>query len=884
MHPAYNFLALSLVISLICDDAKSMAEPQPSQTSSLPSNSTISISKPKVPIKKELLALKSNEQKNLKNIAQLAWQGKKSYAEGKYTQAVKNWLIAAETFQSQNKPLLQAQALNYLSLAYQQLGAYSQAHQAIANSLNILKTQEQKKSSEQLKILAQALNVQGQVQMAQGQTEEALATWKESETIYAKIHNFEGKLGSLINQAQALQVLGFDLQAIETLKKVTQELQEQPDNQLKIVALHSLGNTLRIVGDLDKSQKILQQNLSLALAQKTKSSQPEVADILLSLGNTARAQQDYQAALSYYQQAASSSTNKTRQTQAQLNQLSLLLKTKQLKAAQTMLPQLSAKINELPPSRTTIYAQINYAQSLKQLKMAGSTVLPSWADVVQILAKALRQAKKLKDTRAESYALGTLGSIYEQNQQWVDARKLTEQALTLAQTSNASDINYRWQWQLGRLLRAQGNTNGAIASYTQAVDTLKSLRNDLVAINPEVQFDFRDEVEPVYRQLVELLLDSEKPSQKNLIAARNTIESLQLAELDNYFKTACLEGKPVQIDQVIDQQDKTAAVIYPIILQDRLEVIVKLPEQPLQHYRTRITQTQVEDLLKKLQQQMTEPFGLPETRSLSRQVYNWLLQPIQASLVENKTKTLVFVLDGALRNIPMATLYNGKQYLIENYAVALTPGLQMLPPQSIEQVKLEALTAGLTEARKGFSALSNVGLELKQINSEVPSTTLLNQKFTSTALSKQLDEDPFPVVHLATHGQFSSQASETFVLAWDKPIVVNDLSNMLRSRSQRDALELLVLSACETAAGDQRAALGLAGVAVRAGARSTLASLWQVDDKSSASLMSQFYQEVTNNKVSKAEALRRAQLQLLQSDRYSNPIFWGSFVLVGNWL
>jgi CHAT domain-containing protein len=216
----------------------------------------------------------------------------------------------------------------------------------------------------------------------------------------------------------------------------------------------------------------------------------------------------------------------------------------------------------------------------------------------------------------------------------------------------------------------------------------------------------------------------------------------------------------------------------------------------------------------------------------------------------------------------------------------LTPGLQLLPPEALERGQLKALTAGLTEARGGFSALTNVALELNQIKSEVPSTVLLNQEFTSTTLQKQINSVPFPVVHLATHGQFSSEANKTFILAWDKQINVNQLDNLLRgsAQSRPNAIELLVLSACQTATGDKRAALGLAGVALRAGARSTLASLWSLDDESSAVLMSQFYRELANTTVTKAEALRLAQVALLQNPRYQHPRYWAPFVLVGNWL
>lgn len=163
-------------------------------------------------------------------------------------------------------------------------------------------------------------------------------------------------------------------------------------------------------------------------------------------------------------------------------------------------------------------------------------------EIAQALATAVQQARSLQDRHTESYALGVLGSVYEQTQQWSDAQNLTQQALFIAQAIDAKDIAYRWQWQLGRLLKARGDIKSAIAAYTEAVNNLQSLRYDLVAINPEAQFSFREEVEPVYRSLVELLLQPQgnsQPSQENLQTARETIESLQLAELDNSF------GKPV---------------------------------------------------------------------------------------------------------------------------------------------------------------------------------------------------------------------------------------------------------------------------------------------------------------------------------------------------
>jgi CHAT domain-containing protein len=498
--------------------------------------------------------------------------------------------------------------------------------------------------------------------------------------------------------------------------------------------------------------------------------------------------------------------------------------------------------------------------------------------------------------------------LYEQTRQWDNAQELTQQALILAQTINAPDIAYQWQWHLGRVLKAQGDINNskpeevdssrkhkaavseamrasAIAAYTEAVNTLSYLRKDLVSINTDVQFSFRESVEPVYRELVELLLQSPQggePSQPNLKQAREVIESLQLAELDNFFQEACLTAKPVQVDQINPQ----TALIYPIILPNRLAVILSFANQPLSYYETSLPQSEVESILDQMQQSLRPTSFTQERLPIAKQVYDLLLRSGEDKLAASGITTLVFVLDGSLRNLPMAALYDGEKYLIEKYNIALAPGLQLLQPQPLERQQLKGLLGGLSEARQGFSALPAVALEVNQIESEIPAQVLLDRTFTSTSLQSQLNSAPFPVIHLATHGRFSSKAEDTFILTWDDRINVKQLDTLLRSREQGELnpIELLVLSACQTATGDRRAALGLAGLAVRSGARSTLATLWSVNDRSTASLMVEFYRELGQPGVTKAQAVRSAQLALLKQPQYEHPYYWAPFILLGNWL
>jgi Uncharacterized protein conserved in bacteria len=799
-------------------------------------------------------------------------QGKQYYTQGQYTESAEILQRAILGFSEQGDRVNQAIALSNLSLVFQQLGQWEKAEKTLESSLTLINDSS---FSKKPLILAQILDIQGQLQLTKGQPEQAIKTWKQAFKLYTEAGNWLGKITNQINQAMALQSLGLYRQSLKTLTEVNETLKSQPDSLIKATALLSLGNTLKQVGDLTNSEIVLQQSLELA---KTLNNSQLLSQIYLSLANINRIQNNLDLALKYYQNSAEIAPDALGKIPALINQYSLLIDLNKQREAESLSNQIKSLLPQIPVTRSLIYAQVNFTNYLIKARKKSDA---NFSEVISLLNTAIQDAKNLQDLRAESYALGSLGKFYEQNQQPLEAQKITEQALLIAQSINASDIAYQWQWQLGRLLKQQNHKKEAIAAYKEAVNSLKSLKKDLVAINQNVQFSFRESVEPVYRELVDLILQS--PTQENLKTARELIESLQLAELDNFFQEACLdqEIKPQQIDQI----DSQAAVIYPIILANRLEVIISIPGKPLQYYSTTIPQEQVENILRKLRLSFQPIFSTKERLQLSQQVYEWLIRSAEQELKNNSIKTLVFVLDGSLRNIPMAALYDGKKYLVENYNLALTPGLQLLASRSLKPNQLQTLTVGLSEARQGFSALPAVASEIQQIQENIPTKVLFNQQFTLNAVQQQIQKTAFPIVHLATHGQFSSKAEDTFLLTWDSRINVKDLDDLLRSRQpgEQNPVELLVLSACETATGDQRAALGLAGVAVRSGARSTLATLWQVNDTSTASLMAEFYQELIQPQISKAQALRQAQLKLLQQAKYQDPYYWAPFVLVGNW-
>lgn len=766
-------------------------------------------------------------------------------------------------------------ALRNLALVYQQLGQWAAAETAIANAQALLNANT---LPHQNLLQAQLLDVQGGVQLDQGQGEAAIITWQQAIDLYADLDQPLAVVAATVNQAQAMQQLGFHLQAIATLQPMVDNLDQQSDALTQTVALRTLGDSLMQAGNWSAAEAALQESLAIAQALPNPAATSATS---LSLGNLKAASHDLEAALAYYQAAVSPAASPLVQVQAQLNQLKLQAQANQVRPVQAQWATLLATLDAMPPSQAVLFAKINLSETLIQLPVASN---PSPRQIADLLAMTIKQAQQLGDRRAESFATGTLGHLYETLAQWSEAEALSRSALALAQTVNAADITYRWQWQLGRIYKAEKQTDPAIAAYSGAVNTLQRLRTDLVAVNPAVQFSFQESVEPIHRELVSLILDpSREVTPLELETARSTIESLQLAELDNFFREACLGAVAVDIDQL----DQRAAVVYPVILSDRLEVILSLPEQSLKHYASSVSAGELNQTVEQLQQSLVLRVGqqyLPQSQKL----YDWIIRPLADDLADSGVDTLVFVLDGELRNIPMAALNDGDQFLLEKYSLALTPGLQLVNPTPLQDQTLSVLTAGLSESRLGFSALPNVVEEVNQIQQTVPTAAvLLNDTFTVKSLKDSLAFSGAPIVHLATHGQFSSSNEETFVLTWNDRLDINTLNNLLQTSelNENGPIELLVLSACETATGDKQAALGMAGMAVRSGARSTIATLWQVNDEATALLMSELYDQLANQQLTKAEALRQAQLTVLQNPQYRrHPYYWSSYILVGNWL
>ncbi len=365
-----------------------------------------------------------------------------------------------------------------------------------------------------------------------------------------------------------------------------------------------------------------------------------------------------------------------------------------------------------------------------------------------------------------------------------------------------------------------------------------------------------------------------------------------MAELQNYFGNDCVITAINQESVDLVGTDTATAVFSSIILKNRVAILVSLPNG-----EKRSTWIDIDS--ERLRQEINEfRRGLERYRDLTydptqaQKLYDWIIRPFAADLDLAQIKTLVFIQDGILRSVPMAALHDGAKFLVQKYAIATTPSITLTNPKPLDRQTLRALALGLTKDAivdgRTFPALTNVGSEISQVETQIPgSKQLLDDNFTRDRLQQELDKTVYPIIHIATHGEFGTVPEDTFLVTGKNgKLTINDLDTAIRSvNSDSVSVELLVLTACETAVGDDRAALGLAGVAVQAGVRSALASLWFIQDASTATLITKFYTNLNDSSVSKADALGAAQRTLIEAGgEYAHPAYWAPFILIGNWL
>ncbi len=729
----------------------------------------------------------------------------------------------------------------------------------------------------------------GLISFQQGDYEKAILSWVEAANLYAKENKSSEQVEVLMYLSRAYQSIG---QYENVLKKLEFALilAEESGNWVNIASiLGSIGNSYIATGHADKAYRYLNEGLDIAEDLHY----PGLSAVILNnLGNLFTSQKKYKEAIDSYMKSmtlAKTIDNHSLISKALTNAAMASIEDGEYKQAKMLLDTALEPCRSMTDSHDKAYGLINIGLAYHNIR----SHLPESKDALVLFAaemfnEAIVVSKTIGDHLAASYAEGNLGKLYEEEHRYQEALDLTRKAIFAAQKLKAPESLYLWQWQTGRLLKALGKIDDAISAYRRAVYNIQSIRQEMSIGYINTRFSFLESIKPVYFELVDLLLQRAASCQDReeyepfLIEARKAVELLKVNDLRDYFRDDCVDAARSKITE-LDIVSQTAVVIYPILLPDRTELLVSLPSG-LKRFSVQIgagTLTQeVRKLRRKLEKRTTREY-LPHAQKL----YDWLIRPLEPDLASITIDTLVFVPDGPLRTIPMAALHDGKQFLISKYALATTPGLDLTDPRPMNSEGSKMLAVGLTESVQGFPPLPNVHAELDAIRSLYGDNQLVNQDFLISSLKEKLQDEQLNIVHIASHGQFGNNVKDTFLLTFDDKLTMDVLGQFVGLFQFRDdPLELLILSACETAAGDDRAALGLAGVAVKAGARSAIATLWYINDQASSILISEFYKQIQDRSISRSVALQRAKLKLIKDQRYAHPCYWSPFLLINNWL
>lgn len=540
------------------------------------------------------------------------------------------------------------------------------------------------------------------------------------------------------------------------------------------------------------------------------------------------------------------------------------------------------------------------------------------------LERARQLAVSERAGRLAVEAYDALAQLYEDQQHAADALRLNRQGIALAaeQSAPAGDLLIQLYWRQGRLARQLGDMPLALAGYRAAVEQIEAIRQDIPIEYEDNRSSFRDTLEPIYLGLADLLLaesgrQEAGAAEQSLRQVRSVVELIKQSEMQDYLGERCSVLTPEAAGSGVPAG---VGVLYPIIFADRLEVLLETRQGLIRH----TSPVSAEALRKTAAAFATRLRSEPDARlPQATQLYDWLLRPLEKHLPG--VHTLVIVPDGVIRLVPLAALHDGQRYLVEKLAVATAPGLSMTRISGGQSRPSRSLIAGLAEpgpvveklsagalssilqpgsqpsrqlgkadqqplntrqVREARDALRLPGVrqEVEALSSQLNSPPLLDGAFTLGAFSRSLGSGEYDIVHIASHGVFGGSGAESFILTHDELLTMDKLQGLLRADNlRRHPIRLLTLSACETAEGNERAPLGIAGAALKANAETALGTLWPVEDAAATLVMQKFYAGLGREGLSRAEALRRAQLAALQDKRFAHPFYWAPFIIVGNW-
>ncbi|MBY0572911.1 MAG: CHAT domain-containing protein [Undibacterium sp.] len=734
--------------------------------------------------------------------------------------------------------------------------------------------------------------------------------------------------------------------------------QTEGDQAMRGAAALELALHLQQMGRYQEAYHVVQEALNQTLLPLQRAhALVALGNIDIELGRRDLAEQAYRDAIGIAPGVAEVTLS------VALNQLGLLpakqISTSALKSVENTLQQ-------LPDDEMKARFLVQYILQAKRSGAFTSSYLE------QNLEQALLIANSIGSRYLQIEILDQQAQLFEERERDSELMAVSDRAILLLQQIDAPELMIAIEARRGRVFTRHQQIQNAIKSFQAAARYIREIRQDIPVSYAQGRSSLREIIDPVYLGLADALLkqsEQSKPAERAMMLyqVRDVIEEIKQNQFDDYLGNHCSTSAANSASEKSGSKSQDlssskslrlaagTAVLYPIIFPDRLELLLETSDGIVGHSVAINAEKLNQDVMA-----LSSALRANHTyQTLSRRLHRVLLAPLEQELSSRKIANLVIVPDGVLRLLAFAALHDGKQYAIEKYAIAISPGLRIIAqqgpqndPQRPDAAPHTVLLAGLSEpgavverlpdelvdqllqedetdsdqlrrslvrqrALRNSTAttssaplpqqvdgaktvvedaqliseklkhvlrLDGVQAEITSLHQIVHGRTMLNQEFTSSNFAQQVRSGQFDIVHVASHGIFGSSAEKTFILAHDEPITIDQFQTLLSADGLNiRPLDLLILSACETAEGDDRAPLGISGAALKAKARSAIGSLWPVSDLAANQLMQRIYENYINKKLSKAQSLRLAQLDLMRQALYAHPSYWAAFILVGSW-
>jgi CHAT domain-containing protein len=727
------------------------------------------------------------------------------------------------------------------------------------------------------------------------------------------------------------------------------------DSAGRLRAIRELALSLVQAGRLKDADNLLEAAHEAAKAVPGGTTDPAQAPITLALGNVAAAEHQGRRAIELYAEvvAAARRGGDTADlgTVARLNLLRLRVPRADYEMLVWVYPQVAAMRD--PSSRARAFfnlgtqaaVALEVAEGVRRAEEVG-TASPADARaelLLQLTYRCLNNAAELAlrtgDEPLRVETADALAQLYESEGRFADALRLTGAGLEEAERVDPGQVEaleVRLEWRAGRLQHRLGDDPAALASYLRAAQHLEAIRHDLPIEDDDGRSTYQTLLKPIFIQLLDLMLknvDGLDPVAQSarLGSVLDALEVTHQAEMQDYLGDRCsVEAIKQRADAPLDAG---VAILYTLVLEDRLEVVVRT-NAGVVHHAVPITGSQLEDQVRQFRRELADPSSSRYLETAQR-LYRWFFDPFAEQFARWGVRKLVIVPDGTLRLVPFAVLHDGRRFVAERYTVSTVTGLTMTEAGLGRDSHTESLLAGLSapgpvvntliamgflessasgraaarravaeppadaaQASGGTSpapaesadasalrdelALPGVNTEIQELAALGKSRPIMNADFTVARFESEVKTGRYQLIHVASHGFFGDSAQDSFLLAFDDIIRMDDLQRVIADTgTEGGTIELLTLSACETAEGNDRAPLGFAGAAIRARAQSVVGTLWEVSDEAASQFMQSFYSGMRQH--GKAEAFAAAQRSLIGSPRFSHPYYWAPLVLIGNW-